>query len=250
MSDAEKARTEGTRGPLTEDDVQWVVNDIAELGVKIGNQFFFLYKGHSLVYGEADDPEVKDGICVHENGTPMHWRPVFKREFGECCHPVNYKDPRMIGTVSLDDSDEWKPLPAATSPSAITRNIDHYRDNQVNAWLAVATLMDEICPRWHDGEGSEQEKMIQVLRNLVASSATALAPDEGLARHWHREAEHLKKEVARKQAHIDRLMLEYCPEEMTTEQIEEWRKHQCAVTPEQEAQLALAVRAQTGGGNG
>ncbi len=94
--------------PIDKDAVEWVVNDIAELGVKIGNQFFFLYKGYSLVYEDAK----------HDDGSPMQWRPVFKREFGECCHPVNYEDLRkcghqhLIGTVNLTDSDEWKPLPS------------------------------------------------------------------------------------------------------------------------------------------
>jgi hypothetical protein len=102
---------ESAKATLMAEDVEWVVNDIAELGVKIGNQFFWLYKGHSLVYGSHDDPERKDGICLHDDGKPMHWRPVGKREFGECCHPINYKDPTRHGTVSLDDSDDWKPLP-------------------------------------------------------------------------------------------------------------------------------------------
>lgn len=93
---------------------EWVVNDIAELGVKIGNRFFWLYKGESLVYG-ADAEDVKDGIVQHDEGGDMHWRPVFKREFGECAHPLNRADPTRIGTVSLDDSDEWKPLPAASA---------------------------------------------------------------------------------------------------------------------------------------
>ena len=98
---------------LSSDDVEWVTNDIAELGVKIRDQFFFLYKGRSLVYGELDpDPTIPP---VHDDDTPMHWRPVFKREFGECAHPINYKDPTMIGTVCLSDSDEWKPLPPARS---------------------------------------------------------------------------------------------------------------------------------------
>lgn len=91
---------------------EWVVNDIAELGVKIGNRFFWLYKGESLVYG-ANAEDVKDGIVQHDEGGDMHWRPVFKREFGECAHPLNRADPTRIGTVSLDDSDEWKPLHAA-----------------------------------------------------------------------------------------------------------------------------------------
>ena len=95
---------------LTADDVEWVVNDSAELGVKIGNQFFFCYKGRSLIYEEG----------THDDGKPMMWRPVFKREFGECVHPVNYTDPRKIGTVSLDDSDDWKPLPSSLPPSPLS----------------------------------------------------------------------------------------------------------------------------------
>lgn len=100
---------------LSPDEVEWIVNDIAELGVKIGNQFFFLYKGSSLVYG-TDDISSAGGFALNEDTTPpaIHkWRHVFKREFGECCHPVNRVDPTRIGTVSLDDSDDWKPLPAA-----------------------------------------------------------------------------------------------------------------------------------------
>ena len=82
-------------------DVQWITNDNAELGVKIGQQFFFLYKGDSLTYDEAQ----------HDDGSPMHWRTVGKREFGECAHPINHQDYSKIGTVSLDDSDRWAVMP-------------------------------------------------------------------------------------------------------------------------------------------
>lgn len=85
---------------LRSEDVEWIVNSIAELGVKIGGQFFFLYKGKSLVYSEPTGEEA-----------PLMWRPVGKREFGECCHPLNLKDPTKYGTVSLNDSDEWRILP-------------------------------------------------------------------------------------------------------------------------------------------
>lgn len=37
---------------------------------------------------------------------------------------------------------------------------------------------------------------------------------------------HLRAELGAKQAEIDRLMLEYCPNEMTPEQIANWQKHQ------------------------
>lgn len=99
------------RADLNCDDVEWVVNDLAELGVKIGDRFFFLYKGHSLVYGSC--PETRhDGLAVHDDGTPMRWRHVLKREFGECAHPINWKDPTKIGTVNVNDGHEWRPLPA------------------------------------------------------------------------------------------------------------------------------------------
>lgn len=88
---------------LNEDDVQWIVNSIAELGVLINGQAFFLYKGRSLVYETAESEDSDGGI--------MMYRPVFKREFGECCHPLNYSDPTKIGTVNLSDSDNWMPLP-------------------------------------------------------------------------------------------------------------------------------------------
>lgn len=99
---------------LAPEQVEWVVNDNAELGVKIGDQFFWLYKGHSLVYGTFPE-ERAAGVALHDDGSPMHWRPVHKREFGECAHPINYADPRMIGTVSLDDGEDWQRLP--TTPA-------------------------------------------------------------------------------------------------------------------------------------
>lgn len=61
--------------------IKWVVNDMAELGVKINGKCYFLYKGDSIVY--------EDG--KHEDGTDILHRLVGKREFGECCHPLNYR---------------------------------------------------------------------------------------------------------------------------------------------------------------
>lgn len=100
---------------LKAEDVQWVVNDLAELGVKIGGQFFWLYKGYSLVYG-TDADERALGVALNKDTdppVPHRWRPVFKREFGECAHPINYSNPELIGTVSPDDSDDWQDLPSA-----------------------------------------------------------------------------------------------------------------------------------------
>ena len=41
-----------------------------------------------------------------------------------------------------------------------------------------------------------------------------------------RQRNEYKADASAKQAEIDRLMLEFCPDEMTPEQIEEWGKHQ------------------------
>jgi hypothetical protein len=87
---------------------EWVVNDMGELGVKIGDRFFFLYKGKSLEY---DDPNMA-----------IQWRPVEKREFGECCHPVEthakaayeryrYEKAQGKDQVRYDYGDSWAPLP-------------------------------------------------------------------------------------------------------------------------------------------
>lgn len=87
---------------LNEDDVQWVVNDIAELGVFIGGKQFFLYKGESYVGGRK-------------------FRLVGKREFGETQHPnLFYSDGgrdkwhKEAGLHSdIDSKDvyfEWKPI--------------------------------------------------------------------------------------------------------------------------------------------
>lgn len=45
-------------------------------------------------------------------------------------------------------------------------------------------------------------------------------------------ARQLERELAVKQAVIDRLMLEYCPDEMTPEQVLEWEKHQRGIEHE------------------
>lgn len=53
-------------------------------------------------------------------------------------------------------------------------------------------------------------------------------------RKLERENAELRKALGAKQAQIDSLMLEYCPDEMTQEQMGEWERHQRqATTPNQ-----------------
>ena len=94
---------------LKDDDVEWVVNEGSELGVKIGNRFFFLYKGMSLEY--THDPDNEDPMQM--------WRHVWKREFGECCHPWHfikqrtgeYRIPDNYPAVDGSSGGDWKRLP-------------------------------------------------------------------------------------------------------------------------------------------
>lgn len=43
-----------------------------------------------------------------------------------------------------------------------------------------------------------------------------------------KQVEELERALAGKQAKIDELMFEYCPDEITPEQLAEWEKHQRA----------------------
>jgi len=85
-------------------NVEWVVNDNGELGVKIGRQYFFLYKGRSFVYREGD--------CTRKV------RLVYKREFGECCHPppkTEYSHDRGVrdenGSYDFGGRLDWYQMP-------------------------------------------------------------------------------------------------------------------------------------------
>lgn len=66
---------------LKDDDVEWVVNSMGELGVRIAGNCFFLYKGRSIVYAAG---------AVDSTGEPLWVRPVGKREFGETCWPMKW----------------------------------------------------------------------------------------------------------------------------------------------------------------
>ncbi len=50
-----------------------------------------------------------------------------------------------------------------------------------------------------------------------------------------------KKLIDHNQAMIDSLMLEFCPERMTAEQLETWKKHQTAVSAETSSAIDKAM---------
>jgi hypothetical protein len=55
------------------------------------------------------------------------------------------------------------------------------------------------------------------------------------------EANGLVRTIEAKQAKIDELMLEYCRDEMTVEQLANWAAHQVTVSPEVQAKIEAAI---------
>jgi hypothetical protein len=78
----------------------WIVNSLGELGVKVGDKFYFMYKGESLVYTELSK----------EDGIHMMWRPIGKREFGETQHPQVWVAANRSGSRYSEGSG-WQDLP-------------------------------------------------------------------------------------------------------------------------------------------
>lgn len=58
---------------ICKEDIYWIVNDCGELGIKIFDRFFFIYKRELFEY--ENNP--------HEDGSIFKYRKIEKREFGE-----------------------------------------------------------------------------------------------------------------------------------------------------------------------
>ena len=116
------ARIRRTKGAdLKAADVQWVINDNGELGVKIGDLFFWLYKGESIrqQYADMEDPA---GL--------RRYRRVGKREFGEVCRPQGW-------TPEDNARHEWNTIPD-----------DPARLEAVREW--VDTYLPMLSPQEHE----------------------------------------------------------------------------------------------------
>lgn len=59
-----------------------------------------------------------------------------------------------------------------------------------------------------------------------------MKPYEARVYELEDEVAKLKLEIADKQARINELMLEYCPGEMSQEQLDNWTKHQVPANPQ------------------
>ena len=82
-------------------------------------------------------------------------------------------------------------------------------------------------------DGMAHQSAIEIIIDLEKELAACSAAFDRQQEMLDRNAE----QIASKQAQIDRLMMEYCPEEMSPEQKAEWKKHQRPLmTPEQKAE--------------
>ncbi len=112
------------RGDKEEADelVQWVVNDMGELGVRVKGRHLFLYKGECIEYETGK----------HDDESPILVRRVGKREFGETCWPQKWEragrredkyteEVALVGVLgdARPPDWEWKPLPARAHLSAM-----------------------------------------------------------------------------------------------------------------------------------
>lgn len=85
-------------------NVDWVINDHGELGVKVNGDYHFLYMGRSTIS--------QDGLYC--DGTQMYVRLVRAREFGECCRPAGFLAPNLTGV----DLGPWREVPPTTHADA------------------------------------------------------------------------------------------------------------------------------------
>lgn len=79
----------------------------------------------------------------------------------------------------------------------------------------MASRRDHRCMKTFEQVDQEVRDELTLRRNLVASLKEDLA--------------YSKRKIQAKQAEIDRLMLEYCPSEMTEGQLSEWKANQRSI---------------------
>lgn len=136
--------------------------------------------------------------------------------------------------------------------------------------LLMDTRNDAAQSRWWDSAHEALEQWRQAIRDMEAAidaaqpqASTTLEEAASHARVCSGLAEQYKSDpvlfaaltdaaaiirdlrsaVAAKQARIDALMLEYCPDEMTPEQVAEWARHQRPVSEQAADAIDAAIDA-------
>ena len=159
----------------------WIVNDLGELGVMVNGVAYFLYKGNNIVYEDAK----------HDDGSPMLYRMVGKREFGEVCHPRHWEKSgwaaahrytqELIYTPGLSfgkpEDGDWRPLPAQGAARAASgAHPDAIQDG---------TLSKSTAKRVTALAASGGEDSVAVIREAlhkVIDAVGAYLPPDGISR--------------------------------------------------------------------
>lgn len=120
---------------------------------------------------------------------------------------------------TVSDSEENRnaePLYTAQQVATLKYELDVYISTTAAITDYVATLRAEMA---------KLDDCNAVHANILAGKLK-LTREQALHIAGATDYDSLREEIEAKQARIDSLMLEFCPDEMTEEQIFEWGKHQ------------------------
>lgn len=120
----------------------------------------------------------------------------------------------MISNTPRTDEAKWE-----TAPAAIVVSIYFAQTLERENVVLREQLKD--CSAAFDRQQEQLDRNTEQIAALHQDASSKWAFLE-----WRDRAEKAEAKNAAKQARIDALMLEYCPEEMTEEQIARWKKHQ------------------------
>ena len=116
------------------------------------------------------------------------------------------------------------------APQAENAGTRQYPESASGPAVAAPTPRTDACHEAHGGDpDTAYHRLFHFARQLERELAVRNSEIEALiqSKNWGiEEINRLKIRLAAKQAKIDRLMIEHCPEEMTDEQRAEWARHQ------------------------
>lgn len=106
----------------------------------------------------------------------------------------------------------------------------------VDAYARIESENERLREQIKCGHSMELDSLARERDELLVENERLLAANRDCIDHFNAAME----DLAAAQAKIDSLMLEYCPDEMTPEQIENWGKHQKAVSDQTNLPLQLS----------
>lgn len=108
----------------------------------------------------------------------------------------------------------------------ISEGVELYlsRNDFVGRSIPLFTYPPDAQARIAELEKQLAEKDKEIARRVTVDEMNAEIDSSAKA-----VADHYERKLSAAQSKIDSLMLEYCPEEMTPEQVDEWGKHQVPV---------------------